>query len=304
MNPPLISIVLATYNGERFLRAQMDSLVAQTYPAIEIVAVDDVSSDNTFAILEEYAAKHAHLRIFRNEKNLGYVANFEKALRLATGEFICFCDQDDVWDVRKTELLFTRRGQETLSYCNSLLVDAEDRSLGRSMADIVKLETYHDCLPFLIGNCVSGHALLVSRQLALSLLPFPRALPHDWWLAFHAAAMDGVRFVDETLVRYRQHGGNSIGVIRNKSRKRASVASQRPWIREKMRLFAEASRKNGFAGHEVLTAIERTYRSFSLPNNFRRMMLFLRYRDRITALKHRSAFRRWTFCLKMFWKII
>ena len=101
MRDPLISIALCTYNGERFVREQLDSLVNQTYKNIEIIAVDDHSSDQTFAILENYKSKFKNIRTFQNNANLGFRKNFEKALRECTGEYIALSDQDDVWRLDK-----------------------------------------------------------------------------------------------------------------------------------------------------------------------------------------------------------
>src|ERR1700722_18799619 len=97
-NTPLVSIVLCTYNGERFLSQLLDTLVTQTYPNIEIIAIDDCSADSSFAILAEYALKYTQFRIYRNEKNLGFAGNFEHAITYCRGELVAFCDQDDLWD--------------------------------------------------------------------------------------------------------------------------------------------------------------------------------------------------------------
>jgi glycosyltransferase involved in cell wall biosynthesis len=86
----LVSIALCTYNGEAYLREQLDSIVDQSYPAIELIAVDDCSSDNTLKILEEYAAKYPYIQVFVNPQNLGYIRNFEKALQAMQWRFYCF----------------------------------------------------------------------------------------------------------------------------------------------------------------------------------------------------------------------
>src|SRR5476649_2579474 len=95
---PLVSIALCTYNGARFLSQQLDTLVNQTYRPIEIIVVDDCSTDDTFAILTEYAGRYPNFKIYRNDVKLGFTANFEKAVKLCTGDLIALCDQDDLWD--------------------------------------------------------------------------------------------------------------------------------------------------------------------------------------------------------------
>src|SRR3712207_2934774 len=92
---PLVSIILATYNGASFLTEQLDSLFQQTYPFYEVVAVDDQSTDETFAILQDFALRHPTMRVYQNKKNLGFIKNFEHACSLAQGALIALCDQDD-----------------------------------------------------------------------------------------------------------------------------------------------------------------------------------------------------------------
>ena len=99
INPvmPVISIVMATYNGGLYLEQQMESIVVQTYPNIEIIIVDDCSTDNTIEILQMFQQKYSNIKLFNNAANLGYIKNFEKGCSLASGEYIALCDQDDYW---------------------------------------------------------------------------------------------------------------------------------------------------------------------------------------------------------------
>ncbi|MFT4918317.1 MAG: glycosyltransferase involved in cell wall biosynthesis, partial [Zhongshania aliphaticivorans] len=94
---PKISVAMCTYNGERFLAEQLDSILNQTYKNIELVVVDDVSTDGTLRLLDEYAARDGRIRVIRNSENIGFVRNFEKAMGACSGEFIALADQDDIW---------------------------------------------------------------------------------------------------------------------------------------------------------------------------------------------------------------
>ena len=93
----MISVVMCTYNGAKFIKEQVDSILQQTEADFELVVCDDCSNDGTWEILQEYASGHDDIRIFRNEQNLGFLKNYEKALGLASGEYIALSDKDDIW---------------------------------------------------------------------------------------------------------------------------------------------------------------------------------------------------------------
>lgn len=207
-DPGLVSLVLCTYNGSRFLAEQLDSLLAQTYPHVEIIAVDDGSTDDTVAVLERYAARDARIRVVVNPANLGFARNFERALGLTRGAFIAPCDQDDIWLPDKIEALLGAIEGHSMAYCDSTLVDEHAVPLGHALSQVVPMQDLDDPLPLAFGNCVSGHAMLFRRSLLKHALPMPPGFFHDWWLATVAAATAGIRFCDRSLVLYRQHGGN------------------------------------------------------------------------------------------------
>src|SRR5437763_3335890 len=96
---PIVSIVVCTYNGEAFIRQQLDSLINQTYPSLEILVSDDGSTDRTVLIVRDYMQKDSRIHLHVNPKNLGYNRNFEQALLRASGSLIAVCDQDDVWSL-------------------------------------------------------------------------------------------------------------------------------------------------------------------------------------------------------------
>jgi len=101
----LVSVVMCTYNGEKYLHPQIGSILSQSYDNLELIIVDDASTDSTVKILEEYKRRDSRLRYFVNERNIGYNKNFEKAFSLANGNYIAPCDQDDIWDPSKIETM-------------------------------------------------------------------------------------------------------------------------------------------------------------------------------------------------------
>jgi len=215
---PLVSIALCTYNGEVYLKEQLDSLVHQTYPNQEILVFDDGSSDGTMGILKQYASDYPIIKVFRNEKNLGYVKNFEKAVRSCKGEFIALSDQDDIWDLNKIQLQVEAMNGHLLVYHDSELITNKGKSYNKKLGDIINL--YHGDRPevFLLFNCVSGHSCLISKRLLDYSLPFTKGYYHDHWLAYVAANMGTIGFVNQSLVKYRQHPDSNTDILRQRSK--------------------------------------------------------------------------------------
>ena len=203
--PKLVSIALATYNGERFLSQQLDTLLSQTYKNIEIIACDDNSTDNTWLILQEYAEKNKLIKIFRNEGNLGFIKNFERAVKLCEGDFIAISDQDDLWQPEKIEKLTNAINNYSLIYSDSAFIDANNAFSGEKMGDTYSFVEGFDGRNFTLTNCVSGHASMFRRDLVPYILPFPACVDYDWWAAFVATTQNGLKYFDECLVSYRQH---------------------------------------------------------------------------------------------------
>lgn len=212
----LVSIALCTYNGEAYLREQLDSIVNQSYPAIELIAVDDCSSDNTLKILEEYAAEYPFIQVCVNPENLGYIRNFEKALGLCNGDFIALSDQDDIWDLKKIEKQVKAIGDHLLIYHDSEFVDQNGQSLHRKMSDIMNLYRGDQPEAFLFFNCISGHSVLMKKELRDELLPFPNAYFHDWWMGYVATNLGSIDFISECLVKYRQHQKADTNILKRK----------------------------------------------------------------------------------------
>lgn len=212
--PPLVSIALATYNGSRFLREQLDSIYAQTWPNFEVVAGDDQSVDGTAAILEEYRLSHG-LRYEINEQNLGFVRNFESVFSRCSGEFIALADQDDIWLPEKLEILLNGIGEASLVYSDATLIAEDGKELPGSLIGTsgVNPVTGNAFEYFVCNACVTGCTALFHRSLLDVALPIPQCeMYHDWWLAVVASRLNGVAYLDAQLTRYRQHGANDTGV--------------------------------------------------------------------------------------------
>lgn len=241
MSFPLISIVVATYNGERFLRKQLDSILAQSYNNIELIIGDDNSSDNTIDILNAYA-KHYPVKIILNEENIGYVKNFERLLFYCSGDYIAFCDQDDIWLPNKLEILFNAIESYECVHSDAFLIDENDDIISDSFSS----STHKICLPNRLidlgfNGCVTGCTMLVKRSLIAEILPFPQGLDvHDRWIGALSFSRNSLAYMDVPLIKYRQHGENTIGAFDVKQSSHEIIVK---WLKENYRNIFSVNKK-------------------------------------------------------------
>lgn len=196
--------MLCTYQGERFLQAQIDSLLQQTYPNIEIIVSDDHSTDKTKMILQAYE-NDSRFKITYQPETLGAIGNFEYAAKQANGAYIAFCDQDDIWLPEKIEKLCNTIGEHLLVYSDSILIDEDGQSLQKNLSQLRRMSDLTDTRGFIFSNVVWGHAMMVKKELLPHVLPIPLGIPHDIWFAFKATALTGIKYLNTPLTLYRQH---------------------------------------------------------------------------------------------------
>jgi len=236
-----VSVVLCTYNGERWLPELWRSLLAQTHVPDQIVARDDASSDGSFALLgklaEEAQARGIRVVLARNERNLGFVGNFEAALADADGDIVFLCDQDDLWHPHKIELMlaqFAQRPELLLLHSDARLVDEAGGDMGCGLFEALEVTRRERALihsgrafeALLRRNLATGATLAFRRSLLNDVAPFPPEWVHDEWLAIIAAAVGGVDCLEQPLIDYRQHGGNQIGARKRRIDKALARAEQ------------------------------------------------------------------------------
>lgn len=291
-----ISIAMCTYNGEKYLREQLDSLLSQTHTNIEIIIVDDGSNDLTIQIATEYQRQDSRISVFQNEQNLGFVKNFEKAISLCSGEFIALADQDDVWIPEKIEMLLNSIEDGMLVYSDAELVDAELVPLGKNLLNPAKMNPIEgkNNKAFIFGNCVSGNTMMFRKELVDVALPIPADVPfHDNYFAFYASTCGGIQYVDKALVRYRQHGNNitdSAGL--KKKKKRSKLDGKRESNRKRvaiLRSFLPCSclcREDKDMLELLLHGYEKYESTFF---NFSIFRLLYRYRDDFFAIETKKS---------------
>jgi len=221
-----ISIALCTYNGEKFLGEQLDSILGQSLLPDELVICDDGSVDSTLEILEAFRSRAAFpVRIHRNGANLGSTKNFEQAISLCSGEVIALCDQDDVWKPHKLERLAATLEEHPAAgyaFSDAELVDENLQPLGRRLWESVRFSGDIKEL-FLQGaqfrclirqHVVTGATMAFRAPVGRLAMPFPEqgTLIHDGWIALVGSATGALGVpVEEPLVAYRQHTNQQIG---------------------------------------------------------------------------------------------
>lgn len=216
-----LSVAICTYNCERFIREQIESILNQDCPVDEIVLGDDGSKDKTVKIAREILeAGKIPYKIILNTTNLGYRKNFEKTISETTGDIIFLSDQDDVWKKEKVSTLkkyFVDNPKCLMAFSNADIVDENLNKQRISLWEAVSLDKDKKKineweLLFLKGGYVTGAAAVIRRSLFKQALPFSEVCVHDAWLAIVAALQEGIVAVPEKLFLYRQHTANQIGV--------------------------------------------------------------------------------------------
>ncbi len=209
----LISIVMATYNGAKYLEEQLDSIYAQTYTNFELIVVDDVSSDETVSILEKYKQKYG-LKYFVNDENMGVTKNFEKAILKCNGNYISLVDQDDVWLPNKLDFLYKNIGNFSLIYSNAGIINGNGEVQNKTTRDIYPLygldsETTDIYNYIVLNSFILGCSTMFKRELLQVLVPiYQTTRNHDWWLTMCAHNTNGIKYIDDVLFHYRHHENN------------------------------------------------------------------------------------------------
>lgn len=212
-----ISVVIPTYNGDKYIKEQLDSIYAQTRVPDEVIVVDDGSIDNTVTILKEYVLKYG-LKLYENKINIGYNKNFELAIRYCTGDIIALCDQDDVWFPNKIEESYKALLKYPLTepscvssfsiatdeYLNPLPVISRDMQAGDWKLNLTRYNS-------------QGCTLMFNRALLDYILPFPEEMIYDAYIGLTAAMVGNRYYIDKALMYYRLYGGNSLASDKPKS---------------------------------------------------------------------------------------
>ncbi len=211
MEQQKVQILMSTYNGEKYLREQVDSLLRQTYSNIEILIRDDGSKDATIAILDKYSKKYSNVKVFK-ENNIGVIDSFFSLLKRSEADYIAFCDQDDIWLENKVEKAIEKlqHAKEPALYCsNKILIDADNQVIAENHGKYLTPSFENAVVECICTGCT---AVLNKKLVEIIRQNIPQnAMMHDWWCYMVAAYCGKVIFDKNSYIWYRQHGNNEIG---------------------------------------------------------------------------------------------
>ena len=203
----MISVCMATYNGEEYIKEQIDSILPQLGGYDELIISDDGSTDNTIEIISYYFEEDTRIKLYFNKKRKGIVGNFGNALNFANGDYVFLSDQDDVWLPNKVEVVVNYLQEYDCVVSDAFLIDANGNTLCDSF--FKKNKSRKGFLQNFFRNRYLGCCLAFNRKILKHALPFPTNIPmHDIWIGLVAEIFGKSFFIDEPLIYYRRHGFN------------------------------------------------------------------------------------------------
>lgn len=206
-----VQILMSTYNGEEYIREQLDSILAQSYPDVDILIRDDGSSDDTFVILKEYEEMHQNIRAYQG-KNIGVNKSFFELLKKSDADYVGFCDQDDYWLPEKIEVAVKQLEsmEGPALYCGTKTLVDENLEVLESQQSVDMVPGFGNAA---IESICSGCTTLMNLELSSIIkerLPHD-VIHHDWWCYMVATYLGSMYYDKKSYIYYRQHSGNEVG---------------------------------------------------------------------------------------------
>ena len=253
-----ISVVMAVYNGEKYISEQLYSLENQTLPPDELIIIDDGSSDSTVKITKDFIkASKLNIRFFENEKNLGYFENFKKAMSMITGDICLLCDQDDIWESDKIRKIAAIFDDSSVFGCAAgfTFIDKNGDVLKNGMLkegvfafvdSFPKTETEKISLSSVAHRNIAPGCACAYRKPVIDVFlnKSCKKLPHDHQLSLLAAAMDSFYFYNSPLTKYRIHDENTLG-LKPLEQTRLDIAAEKSALGEVVCGVSSVGKKYG-----------------------------------------------------------
>lgn len=276
-----ISVAMTTYNGSKYIIKQLDSLKNQSRRIDELVICDDCSTDNTVELVNDYIKSNnlEGWNIYSNENNLGFINNFKQATKKTTGDIIFLCDQDDEWCVNKISTMtdiIEKNNQVKLLSCSLAFIDENSRSYtpsniplwyGKMISTPQNEITPIDFINICNANFAPGCTMCFTREICDKYcnMDYEYELPHDWLIALIASVDNGYYHLNTSLINYRIHSSNTIGVSKAKKSENAEQQLSRlKGLKSRLLFSANSTYKNK---EEVNKCINYVDKRISLYKN-------------------------------------
>ena len=287
-----VDILLATYNGEKYLREQIDSILNQTHKEFRLLISDDGSTDSTREILEEYKNKDSRIEVFFQENNLGVVKNFEFLLEKVEAKYYMFSDQDDIWKESKIEKSLKKIEEGfDLVYSDLEVVDEELNVIYKSYWKLKgiynKIKKYNNFESLYLNNFVTGCTMISRKELINKFLPLPNTskyVLHDYWISLILSQEGKISYIEEPLIKYRQHKNNKVG-----SKKKTDELKS---IDEIRKLFIEVKKEH----FKVFIENEEKFKSEEVKKLNRKALEYYEMLEK----KKNINFRSWGLFIKLY----
>jgi len=200
-----ISVCIATYNGEKYIKEQLVSILSQLNEKDEVIISDDSSTDKTISIINSF--NDERIIIYQHQKFKSAIFNFENSLKYATGDYIFLADQDDVWMINKVETIKEFLDTYDLVLSDANIIDSEGKVINDSF--YLLNSSNNGLLSNIVKNSYLGCTMAFNRKILEKVLPFPKDIPmHDWWIGLIAEVYGKTFFIKDKLISYRRHGNN------------------------------------------------------------------------------------------------
>ena len=244
-----IDILLATYNGEEYIKEQIDSILNQTYSNFRLLISDDNSTDKTLEIIRDYEKKDDRIKVFENKENNGVIKNFEFLLKQVDSDLYMLSDQDDVWYENKIEETYRKLKEDDadLVFTDLEVVDENLNTIYSSMNNYKGLtnkinKTIGSYKLVYLYNVITGCTILSKKKFIKEILPLPndtKNLLHDMWIGLVIALKGKISYLNKPTIKYRQHGANEIGTKKVSSEMNSIKEIRQHFINVKIELFSE-----------------------------------------------------------------